>query len=203
MNIQLNKTLSIAASLLVTLVAGAPAIADDTELLVVDPGNTVATPPNIMFILDTSGSMGDPVDTTKPYDNTLTYTGSCAADKFYWTTLDIEPSCVGGTNTQFVNEAAFVCADATLRMSGIGAYAGVMVQYRADATSSQRWQQLEIGNATGLVECQNDDSVHGNGTTGDYYAQAGTDLRPIHIGPECGFDVGQRRRDPGLYHLRR
>jgi type IV pilus assembly protein PilY1 len=161
------------------LVAGAPAIADDTELLVVDPGNTVATPPNIMFILDTSGSMGDPVETTRPYDNTLTYTGSCAADKFYWTTLDIEPSCVGGTNTQFVNEAAFVCADATLRMSGIGAYAGVMVQYRADATGSQRWQQLEIGNATGLVECQNDDSVHGNGTTGDYYAQAGTDLAPF------------------------
>ncbi|MGB5491972.1 MAG: PilC/PilY family type IV pilus protein [Woeseiaceae bacterium] len=180
MNTHLNRTLSIAASLLVTIVAGTPAIADDTELLVVDPGNTSATPPNIMFILDTSGSMGDPVDTTRPYDNTQIYsTGSCDTDKFYWTTLDVEPSCVGGTNTQFVNEAAFVCNDATLRMSGIGAYTGVMVQYRADGTGSERWQQLEIGNATGLVECQNDAGVHGNGTTGDYYAQAGTDLAPF------------------------
>ncbi len=190
MNIHLNKTLSIAASLLVTLVAGAPAIADDTELLVVDPGATVATPPNIMFILDTSGSMGDPVDTTRPYDNTQIYSGSCAADEFYWTTLDVEPSCVGGTNTQFVNEAAFVCEDATLRMSGIGAYAGVMVQYRADATSSERWQRLEIGNATGVVECQNDDSVHGNGTTGDYYAQAGTDLAPFTSDPSAALTWG-------------
>ena len=54
----------------------------------------------------------------------------------------------------------------TLRMSGIGAYSGVMVQYRDDATAATRWQQLEIGNATGRVECQNDSGVHGDGTAG-------------------------------------
>ncbi len=185
-----NKILSIATSLFVTMVAGAPAVADDTEVLVVDPGNTEATPPNIMFILDTSGSMGDPVDTTRPYDNTQTYTGSCDTDKFYWTTLDVEPSCVGGTNTQFVNEAAFVCTDATLRMSGIGAYAGVMVQYRADSGGATRWQQLEIGNATGLVECQNDSGVHGNGVSGDYFAQAGSDLSPFTSDPAAELAWG-------------
>lgn len=179
------RTLSIGTSFLLTILAGVPAVADDTELLLVDPGSTVATPPNIMFILDTSGSMGDPVSTTRPYDSTFDYVdGSCDTSRFYWTTLDVEPSCVGDTNTQFVEEAAFVCADATLRMSGIGAYSGVMVQYRADATGSTRWQQLEIGNATGLVECQNDSGVHGSGTTGQVYAQAGTDL------PEFTSDSG-------------
>ncbi len=133
MNSQNVKTLSIGTSLLLTILAGVPAVADDTELLVVDPSNTSAAPPNIMFIIDTSGSMGDPVSTTEPYDSNRDYaTGSCDTDRVYWTTLDVEPSCVGGGNTQFIDEAAFVCEDARLRMSGIGAYSGVMVQYRAD-----------------------------------------------------------------------
>ena len=78
MKSQIVKTLSIGTSLLLTILAGVPAVADDTELLIVAPGNNAATPPNIMFILDTSGSMGDPVSTTKPYDSNRNYaTGSC------------------------------------------------------------------------------------------------------------------------------
>ena len=174
------KKLSIGTSFLLTILAGVPAIADDTELLVVDPSNTSATPPNIMFILDTSGSMGDPVSTTKPYDSEFPYVdGSCDINRFYWTTLDVEPTCVGDANTQFVEEDKFVCEDAILRMSGIGAYSGVMVQYRADATGSTRWQQLEIGNATGEVECQRDSGEHGSGTAGEVYAQAGSNLPPF------------------------
>lgn len=191
MKIQIEKTLSIAASLLLTVVAGAPAIADDTELLIVDPGNTAATPPNIMFIIDTSGSMGDPVSTTEPYDSTVNYTeGSCDTDKYYWTTINVEPSCVGGGNTQFINEAAFVCEDAMLRMSGIGAYTGVMVQHRADGAGATRWQQLEIGNATGLVECQNDSGLHGDGTAGQVYAQAGSDLPEFTADPAAELAWG-------------
>ena len=172
-----TKITSIGASLLLTVLTGMPAIADDTELLIVDPSKTSATPPNIMFILDTSGSMGDPVDTTRPYDSKIDYTvGSCETDKFYWTTLPVEPSCAGGDNTQFVNEEAFVCEDARLRMSGIGAYTGIMVQYRLGDSNSKRWQQLEIGNDSDLVECQRDSGVHGDGTSGLVYAQAGSDL---------------------------
>ncbi|MBT8089094.1 MAG: PQQ-binding-like beta-propeller repeat protein [Gammaproteobacteria bacterium] len=171
------KALSIGTSFVLTILAGMPAVADDTELLVVDPSNISGTPPNIMFILDTSGSMGDPVSTTRPYDSDFDYSdGSCDTSRFYWTKLDIEPTCVGDTNTQFIEEAAFLCEDATLRMSGIGAYTGVMVQYRGNDSDDSRWQQLEIGNATSRVECQRDSGVHGDGTTGAVYAQAGTGL---------------------------
>jgi type IV pilus assembly protein PilY1 len=200
-----TKITSIGASLLLTILTGMPAIADDTELLIVDPGSTGATPPNIMFILDTSGSMGDPVDTTEPYDSNRDYAaergGSCDTDKFYWTTLPVEPSCAGGGNTQFVNEAAFVCEDARLRMTGIGAYTGVMVQYRADATGATRWQQLEIGNATGLVECQGDSSVHGDGTSGKVYAQAGSDLEEFtaNAGAELFWGAGDAARPYTIY----
>ncbi|MDH3481525.1 MAG: hypothetical protein OEM50_07380, partial [Gammaproteobacteria bacterium] len=90
MNSLNTRTLSIGTSFLLTILAGVPAVADDTELLVVDPSTTSATPPNIMFILDTSGSMGDPVSTTEPYDSNRDYSGgSCDSSKFYWTTLAV------------------------------------------------------------------------------------------------------------------
>ena len=173
------KTYTSSAALILTMLAGVPAFADDTELLVVDPANTIATPPNIMFILDTSGSMGDPANTIQPYDSTFDYTsGSCDTDKLYWTTLPAEPSCAGGGNTQFIDETSFDCDDAILRMSGIGAYTGVMVQHHSGGGGSTRWQHLAIGNSTDPVECQNDSAMHGNGTAGEVYAQAGSDLAP-------------------------
>jgi type IV pilus assembly protein PilY1 len=179
MNSQILKSIAIGTSLLLTLTVGAPAVADDTELLVVDPSNTVATSPNIMFILDTSGSMNDPVDSTEPYDSAIDYSagGDCGVSKIYWTTIDVVPACLDGSgnaNTQYVDKTSFLCADAVLRMSGIGAYTGVMVQHRSDGSGAARWQQFEIGNASDPVECQNDSGVHGGGVSGDVYAMAGS-----------------------------
>ena len=172
MNSQITKYLAVSTSLLMTMTVCAPAFADDTELLLVDPSASAATPPNILFILDTSGSMGDPVPTTKPYDSTdRTYPGSCQEDRYYWTTLDVEPTCAGGGNTQYIDDTSFLCNDATLRMSGIGAYTGVLVQYRSGGGGSARWQQLESGNSSDDVECQNDSGVHGDGT-GDVHANS-------------------------------
>ncbi|HNP64319.1 MAG TPA: PilC/PilY family type IV pilus protein [Woeseiaceae bacterium] len=172
MSSPLKKYLAVGTSLFMTMMVSVPAYADDTELLLVDPSASAATPPNILFILDTSGSMGDPVPTTRPYDSTdRTYPGSCQEDRFYWTTLDVEPSCVGGTNTQWVDDSAFLCNDATLRMSGIGAYTGVLVQYSSSGGGSTRWQQLEIGNNSDEVECQNDSGTHGDGAS-DVFAHS-------------------------------
>lgn len=176
------KSLAISASILLTTAVGTPAIADDTELLIVDPSATISTPPNILFILDTSGSMGDPVDTTEPYDSTLDYSAlrpgaTCDTNKIYWTTLDVDPVCedaTGTANPQAVDKSSFMCEDARLRMTGIGAYTGIMVQHRADATGATRWQHLESGDASSIVECQNDSGVHGSGTAGEVYAMAGS-----------------------------
>jgi type IV pilus assembly protein PilY1 len=177
------------------MTVGTPAIADDTELLIVDPSKTVSTPPNIMFILDTSGSMRDPVDSTEPYNNATDYSsrGSCDANDIYWTTLDVVPACVdagGNANTQYVDKTSFLCSDAALRMSGIGAYTGVMVQYRSDGSGAARWQQLAIGNSSDPVECQNDSGEHGDGTAGDVYAQAGTGLPQFTSDPAAEISWG-------------
>ncbi len=169
-----SKLCSIGASALLTLAVALPSVADDTELLIVDPANSAVTPPNIMFIIDTSGSMGDAVDTTAPYDSNRTYTGDCDTDAIYWTKLDVVPACDSGgvANTQYVEKLSFLCADATLRMSGIGAYTGIMVQYRAAGAGAAQWQELDIGDTTSSVECQRDSGVHGNGAAANYYAQA-------------------------------
>ena len=98
MKIFTKKISWMSASFAYIMLAGAPAIADDTELLLLNPDPNANPTPNVMFILDTSGSMNDPANTTEPYDSTRVYdTGDCDPDRFYWTTLDAEPSCAGGS----------------------------------------------------------------------------------------------------------
>ena len=201
MNSLKTKYLAVGMSVFVTMTVSAPAIADDTELLLVDPSNSAATPPNILFILDTSGSMGDPVSTTEPYDSNKVYaTGSCDTDRFYWTTLDVEPSCAGGGNTQWIDDTAFVCNDANLRMSGIGAYTGVLVQYRSDGGGASRWQQLQAGNSSDEVECQNDSGLHGDGSS-DVYANsaAGTNQWTPSASQELSWGSGDAAQTYTIY----
>ncbi|MBS0373444.1 MAG: hypothetical protein JSR73_02605 [Proteobacteria bacterium] len=63
-------------------VANAPAFGDDTEIFTGASGGGIA--PNIMFIIDTSGSMSSPVVSQVAYDPTVSYTGSCDNASFYW-----------------------------------------------------------------------------------------------------------------------
>ncbi len=65
------------AGILLALTAGAPVVADDTELLLVTPSTAAQNKPNILFILDTSGSMDTEEQTIQPYDSTLSYAGDC------------------------------------------------------------------------------------------------------------------------------
>ena len=198
MNTHESRSFAVAASMLLSVVLGTPAVADDTELLIVDPSRSVASPANIMFIVDSSGSMRDPVDTTEPYDSTRDYEselgGDCNSDRIYWTTLDVVPSCEpapGTPNQQWVDKSDFECADATLRMTGIGAYAGVMVQYRNDGTGPRRWQQLAIGNNVDPVECQQDSGLHGNGSSAtDVYALAGSTGTAFTDDPDAEISWG-------------
>ncbi len=182
MNSQTLKTIAIGTAMLLTLTVGAPAVADDTELLIVNPTSTISTPPNIMFILDTSGSMGDPVSSTQPYDSTKDYkalfpSATCDTNNIYWTTIDVVPACddgAGNLNGKYVDKASFLCEDAKLRMTGIGAYAGVMVQHHSGGSGSAHWQQIDIGNTSDPVECENDSGVHGGAVAADVYAMAGS-----------------------------
>ncbi len=181
-----NKRLTwTSAGCALALISGTPAIADDTELLLVNPNPASQPKPNVMFILDTSGSMTDPQTTTKPYDHTRTYTGTCQTDAMYWTDIDLIPSC-DVSNEQWVRKSAYECDFATRQIQGIGSFTNTMVQLigvddgdTEDGTynvEDATWTYPEPGNHNAPVECQADSSLHGDGTTGVVYALAGTDL---------------------------
>ena len=144
MNAQKRHITWMYAGLFLALTAGAPAVADDTELLLVVPPPNQNPNPDILFILDTSGSMNSTENTIEPYDNTQNYGGACDSNNVYWTDVDLVPVC-DGTNQNYIVKSSFHCQFAANQMSGIGSFANTMVQYRGggkDGTSSGpvRWQ---------------------------------------------------------------
>ncbi len=178
MNRLITKSTGSLLGLMLALVAGAPAVADDTELLLVDPNN-VQPKPNIMFIIDSSGSMTTQEQTQEPYDASVTYAGVCDNDMLYWTEVDAVPSC-DVSNTQMIAKSSFLCDKATKQLTGIGAYADTMVQYRTGSSGffsiflgvdEPRWQMLEPGNSTAPVECKKDRGKH----SGDVFIDANLD----------------------------
>jgi len=180
MNTQKRKITWICAGILFALTTGGPVVADDTELLLAVPPPNNNPKPNMLFILDTSGSMDTLENTIVPYDSTQTYLGDCDVDRVYWTDVDVLPVCT--TTNRYVDDANFHCDFATNQMSGIGSYADTMVQYRdggPDGASSgpNQWQTLASGYNSQPVECEKDSGVHGDDRGGSHpYAANGNNL---------------------------
>ncbi len=93
----------------VALLVVSVASADDSEIFNASAG-TSSGGPNIMFIIDTSGSMGSTVYSQPAYDPTVVYTANCStpfdATKVYYSRGSSVPSC-GSTNA--VARALFNC----------------------------------------------------------------------------------------------
>jgi len=146
--------------------SGLPAFADDTELFV---GNVASTgvQPNVLFVLDTSGSMADSIETQPPFDPAVTYPGSCSQTRIYWRSqTGAPPSC---NTTQFVDDAHFVC-DAARQIFAAGTtFTGVAAQWDSVQSGSNdialRWEELRAGRNSDYVECTEDSGVHGNGSS--------------------------------------
>ena len=71
------------ASLITSLLTLSAASADDTEIYIGN-NNSNTSQPNILFILDNSGSMRtEQAVSAQPYDENVTYSGSWSASKAY------------------------------------------------------------------------------------------------------------------------
>jgi type IV pilus assembly protein PilY1 len=176
MNKVIRKSTGTVLGLIVAMTCGAPAVADDTELLLVAPPDPTKLKPNVIFILDTSGSMGRTQEFGAAYDQDTDYSGfgSCDKDKLYYT-FGTTPVC-DASNTQFIDKDAYQCNASTIQISGVGSYTGVMVQYRIGASGATEWLDLEPGNEFDRVECEADSGVHGDGRVGLVYAASGSDM---------------------------
>jgi len=180
MNAYMRKITWTCAGLLLALTAGGPAVADDTELLLMVPPPNTNPKPNILFILDTSGSMDTEESTIEPYNSGLTYIGTCNVDAVYWTDVDVVPVC-DGSNEYYVDDDNFFCETAINQMTGIGSYTGTLVQYRdggRDGTSTgpKHWQYIAPGYNSEPVECDSDSGIHGDGRPAHLWAQTGNDI---------------------------
>ena len=176
MNTQERNIIMTCAGILLALTAGAPVVADDTELLLVTPSTAQELEPNIMFIIDTSTSMQSVEETIEPYDSTISYAGDCDVNRVYWTTIETVVVC-DTANTSYIEQSSFVCNIANGQMLGIGSYSGVMVQHRPGLSGgAAKWQYLEAGFNTEFVECEADSGNHGDGTAGFVYAVKGAGL---------------------------
>ncbi|HEX5161618.1 MAG TPA: hypothetical protein VFV88_07835 [Steroidobacteraceae bacterium] len=144
---------------LVAVLGSAPqAVADDSEVFTSSAfvaENSIL--PNVLFIMDTSGSMDAEVTV---YDPTKTYSGACTG-YIYWSVWqrrgvnDVPPDC--STSTQKFSEANNRCREAYLGFTD-GYWSGTAQQFNSDGT---RWQNLVAG-ADRKVECGADNDKHGD-----------------------------------------
>ena len=141
---------------------GCVAGADEAEIFV-GTGNTVSNErPNILFIIDTSGSMDTNVVTQVPFNPATDWPGSCADDRVYFrqgSNSSNPPAC---NDNNSVPLAAFKCNAALTNM----ALAGYYVADRAAQWRTNRWRGINgsTGNSV-WVECRTDAGVHGNGVS--------------------------------------
>src|ERR1043165_7688273 len=81
---------------------GAPAQADDSEVFNNSAAIATGIRPNVLFIIDTSGSMDTKVNV---FSGSKTYTGDCPAGRIYWRLEDTKepPDCKGDQWVQVDN----------------------------------------------------------------------------------------------------
>ncbi len=139
------------------------ATADETEIFV-GTGNAVSSQrPNILFVMDTSGSMSTDVVTQVPFDPATTYSGSCDANRVYFEQGSNSSSPPACTNANSVPLVAFKCDAALQSFTTAGYYvADRAAQWRG---AGPRWRNINgnTGNSV-WVECRADAGVHGDGT---------------------------------------
>ncbi len=157
----LLKTLGFA---LCTVFVGLPALADDTEIY--KSNASAGARPNVLFIMDTSGSMdGTVITTAPPYDPLTTYTGSCDATRIYYITDDTAlPSCGSGDWFPVLSNTC-AASTAALAPGGAGMWPALgnprerSAQYRS-GSGGTKWRGISSGD-TGYVDCAPDAGVHG------------------------------------------
>ena len=178
MSRRMSRLAAMAVGGALSLASGAAAFADDTEIFV-NQAALREVRPNILFIIDTSGSMRSNVQAPRaPYNPAMTYGGSCDASAVYW-----RESGTGGSDPPTCNSpqhwqgSANRCAAARASLTGIaGAWTGDVARFDPDTAL---WSRLSADAPGDLVECRADSGVQGPDDSSTLrYAQNGDASAP-------------------------
>lgn len=139
------------------------ATADETEIFTGAGNSLTAQLPNILFIIDSSGSMSTNVVTQIPFNVATTYPGTCSASRIYFVTGSNKPSCA---STASIPVATFKCNAGIQALAAAGQYnpGSASAQWRS-VSGTFRWRNITITTSTtAWVECRADAGLHGDGT---------------------------------------
>ena len=156
-----KRLMTMASAAAIVALSGA-ALADDSEIFTGMANTVSAQRPNILFIMDTSGSMNTDVVTQVPYNPATTYSGPCSSSRVYFvqgSNSSSPPACSSNTSVPLV---AFKCNAALQAFSTAGYYvADRAAQWRG---TGPRWRGINgnTGNSV-WVECRSDAGLHGDG----------------------------------------
>ena len=166
------------AFILGTLYTGlglSPAMASDIEIYVGEGGDLSAIRPNILFIIDTSGSMDNNVPQSIPdYEPSTTYDENylnpddadgddvklttselCPMTRVYYTEGG-QPACSGD---DYYDDNKFTCKAARDAFLVAPSFTDTYAEY--DEFFDDRWEDLKSNTHNRRVECEDDLGVHG------------------------------------------
>jgi type IV pilus assembly protein PilY1 len=159
MNLTSKNLWSFGAGALWVVLSGAPALAEDVELFVGSAFSSNQARPNILFILDDSGSMASTVYTQTAYDPAgpaYPAMGNCRATRVYFSTNGVPPDCLNSNPNQYFDRTALHCRHAldAFAVADGGRYQDVMVSY--DSGTQKRWEKFSTSEHSRPIECQDD-----------------------------------------------
>jgi len=157
---------------LLSLLASPKVIADDTEVYI-GSNSSSSVRPNVLFIVDTSGSMNSDVQISvtstvgATYDPTVDYSaeGNCVAGRVYWSSNGTPNDCSSGSrsNNDYFVESANRCSASYTALANTGFYTTRAARYNV-RNKEDRWSSLSDREPTELVDCEDDWGIHGKNT---------------------------------------
>lgn len=151
---------AVLAGLAVWALAASAAFADDTEIFV-NQGASAGVRPNVLFVVDTSGSMNGSVRLDRPpYDPATQYAGQCSRDTIYFQrdTATGTPDCDDDEEVGFDAAQNRCDASVTALAGRAGRWTGRALQW---IVADERWRTLGREDDGSFVECQADSGLHG------------------------------------------
>ncbi|MCH9027676.1 MAG: PQQ-binding-like beta-propeller repeat protein [Proteobacteria bacterium] len=172
---KLTRLSAFSLGLILSLGISVPVQADDTEIYRVDSNVAGNAQPNILFILDTSGSMNSDVDTVPPFQSSTSYAGVCDPSKIYYRegTGGSLPDCA--TTDLWVLGINNHCDWSKQPLNTVGLSTTTFAQYDEGTSFWGPISTVPLARDTFFVECENDSGIHGENddTDGDYWAKDG------------------------------
>ncbi len=159
----------IAAAGLALLVTAQPAAADDTELFLTGlEAQQACEAPNVLFIIDTSGSMAAAVETQVSFDPDVSFGGCFDSDQLYYSATGELPDC---DSELTIPKSDNFCAASLSRLQLVGRYKNLFRRYDEDG---ERWEVLDAeDDDQEALECEADRGVDGGPSQSETFAADG------------------------------